>query len=156
MAKTLILIVCCFILSGCATTRGTPSLEMQSRIDYLEDEIKTKNYKIEKMENELRQVKQAYISKQNEAGIAAKRSKKQTVSAAKVNADESKEIIRVSGVTALQVQSALKKAGFYQGKIDGKIGSKTKAAIKAFQRKNNLKVDGVVGQGTWTKLKKNN
>ncbi|MBU1042874.1 MAG: peptidoglycan-binding protein [Candidatus Omnitrophica bacterium] len=151
MAKKLILIVCCFILSGCATTRGTSNLAMQSRIDDLEAEVKTKDYKIEKMENELRQVKQAYIAKQNDAVKVTKRAKPQTG----VNPDENREIIRVSGVTAEQVQSALKKAGFYQGKIDGEIGSKTKAAIKAFQQENNLKVDGVVGKGTWAKLRKN-
>jgi len=54
---------------------------------------------------------------------------------------------------AKQIQIALKKAGFYSGPIDGKIGPKTRQAIKAFQKKNNLKVDGIVGKNTWEKLK---
>lgn len=53
-----------------------------------------------------------------------------------------------------QIQRALKKAGLYKGKVDGKIGKQTKKAIKAFQKKNKLKVDGVVGEKTWTALKK--
>jgi murein L,D-transpeptidase YcbB/YkuD len=54
--------------------------------------------------------------------------------------------------TARRIQSALKQAGFYQGGIDGKIGPKTKEAIRDFQQANGLKVDGKVGPQTWTQL----
>ncbi len=53
-----------------------------------------------------------------------------------------------------QIQAALTKAGLYKGKLDGKIGKQTRSAIKAFQKKNKLKIDGVVGEKTWTMLKK--
>jgi hypothetical protein len=39
-----------------------------------------------------------------------------------------------------RVQRALNSAGFNPGKIDGEIGSKTMAAVNAFQRKNGLAV----------------
>ena len=52
-----------------------------------------------------------------------------------------------------QVQAALKNAGYYKDKIDGKIGPKSKQAILNFQRDNNLVVDGKVGPKTWSKLK---
>ena len=51
-----------------------------------------------------------------------------------------------------QIQQALKNSGFYQGPIDGKIGPKTRDAIREFQRANGLKVDGVAGPNTWAKL----
>lgn len=51
------------------------------------------------------------------------------------------------------IQKALKNAGYYQGNVDGKIGSATKEAVKAFQRDNGLEADGVVGRRTWDKLK---
>ncbi|HTZ11516.1 MAG TPA: peptidoglycan-binding domain-containing protein, partial [Candidatus Margulisiibacteriota bacterium] len=51
--------------------------------------------------------------------------------------------------TGKDIQSALKNAGFYAGEVDGKIGPKTKAAIEAFQKANNLKPDGKVGPKTW-------
>ncbi|MBU4311513.1 MAG: peptidoglycan-binding protein [Candidatus Omnitrophica bacterium] len=51
-----------------------------------------------------------------------------------------------------QAQIALKKAGFYQGEIDSKIGPKTKKAIIDFQRSKKLKPDGVVGLKTWEEL----
>lgn len=53
-----------------------------------------------------------------------------------------------------RIQSALQKAGFYKGKIDGKIGPQTKRAIKAFQRVNGLKANGIVGKRTAEKLNK--
>lgn len=53
-----------------------------------------------------------------------------------------------------QIQRALKKAGFYKGEIDGKIGSKTKEAIIKFQKAHGLKADGVVGKRTLAELNK--
>ena len=54
---------------------------------------------------------------------------------------------------AINIQKALKSAGYYQGGIDGKIGASTKDAVKAFQRDNGLEADGVIGRRTWDKLK---
>jgi len=54
--------------------------------------------------------------------------------------------------TKTEIQQALKNAGFYQGPIDGKIGSLTREAIRQFQQVHGLTVDGVVGRQTWVKL----
>jgi len=51
-----------------------------------------------------------------------------------------------------QIQQALKNAGLYAGEIDGKIGPKSKKAIRDFQAQNGLTVDGKVGPKTWEKL----
>lgn len=51
------------------------------------------------------------------------------------------------------VQRALTALKLYEGRIDGKMGPKTKKAIEEFQRQNGLKVDGVAGPRTWQKLK---
>lgn len=51
-----------------------------------------------------------------------------------------------------QIQLALRKAGFYKGKIDGKIGPQTRNAIRTFQKTIGLKQDGLVGQKTWEEL----
>lgn len=48
---------------------------------------------------------------------------------------------RGSGVKALQ--EALKELGFYTGTADASYGSATIAAVKAFQKKNGLKQDGI-------------
>ncbi len=47
-----------------------------------------------------------------------------------------------------ELQGRLAELGFYKGAIDGIIGKKTIAAIKAFQKENDLTVDGVAGPKT--------
>ena len=42
----------------------------------------------------------------------------------------------------------LKNWGYYSGEVDGIFGSQTTAAVKYFQRKNGLTVDGIVGAAT--------
>lgn len=51
-----------------------------------------------------------------------------------------------------KIQTALKNAGLYSGKIDGKIGPGSKKAIEAFQKQQGLKADGKVGPKTWAAL----
>jgi peptidoglycan hydrolase-like protein with peptidoglycan-binding domain len=36
--------------------------------------------------------------------------------------------------------------------VDGDLGSKTEDAVCAYQKKNGLVEDGIVGKNTWTKL----
>lgn len=54
---------------------------------------------------------------------------------------------------ATAIQRALKTAGYYQGAIDGKVGSRTKQALRDFQRDQGLVTDGVCGRQTWARLK---
>ena len=61
------------------------------------------------------------------------------------------EIALAATLTTSQVktvQTKLKNWGYYTGSVDGIYGAKTKAAVKAFQKKNKLTVDGVVGPKT--------
>lgn len=51
-----------------------------------------------------------------------------------------------------QVQTVLKKWGYYTGSVDGINGPKTKEAVKKFQRKYGLTVDGIVGPATAAKM----
>ena len=56
--------------------------------------------------------------------------------------------------TTRDIQSSLKNAGFDSGPIDGKMGPKTRQAIKDFQKSKGLVPDGVVGPKTWASLSK--
>lgn len=47
-----------------------------------------------------------------------------------------------------QIQTKLKRWGYYNGNVDGIFGSQTLEAVKYFQRKNGLTVDGIVGPAT--------
>lgn len=51
-----------------------------------------------------------------------------------------------------RAQGQLKELGIYSGEITGKVGSKTTAAIKEFQRRNGLTADGVLGPSTIARL----
>jgi len=51
-----------------------------------------------------------------------------------------------------KIQEKLKAWGYYSGSADGIYGSQTFEAIKKFQRKNNLQVDGVAGEKTLAAL----
>lgn len=52
------------------------------------------------------------------------------------------------GSEVTQIQTKLKRWGYYTGNVDGIYGSQTLAAVKYFQRKNGLKVDGIAGTKT--------
>ena len=53
-----------------------------------------------------------------------------------------------SGNEVIQIQTKLKRWGYYNGNIDGIYGSRTVAAVRSFQSKNGLTVDGVAGPKT--------
>ena len=46
------------------------------------------------------------------------------------------------------IQEKLKRWGYYTGNVDGIYGSQTVAAVKRFQQKNGLTVDGIAGPQT--------
>ncbi len=66
----------------------------------------------------------------------------------------SAEQIETYAVTAdtREVQTRLKKWGYYTGNVDGINGPKTKAAVKSFQKKYGLTQDGIVGPLTAAKM----
>lgn len=53
-----------------------------------------------------------------------------------------------SGAVVKKIQTKLKNWGYYTGSIDGIYGSKTRSAVRYFQSKNKLTVDGIVGKKT--------
>lgn len=57
-----------------------------------------------------------------------------------------------SGTDVKTMQRKLKNWGYYKGSVDGIFGSQTKEAVKYFQRKNGLVVDGIAGKKTLSAL----
>lgn len=56
------------------------------------------------------------------------------------------------GDAVRKLQELLNAKGYTCGNVDGIFGSKTKAAVLAFQKANGLGADGIVGPLTWGKL----
>ena len=88
-------------------------------------------------------------------GVAGSETLKKPDSAYK-NADSDKDdgSLRkgATGSAVKNLQTKLKKLGFYNASIDGDYGDTTVAAVKAFQKKYNLTADGVAGSETLKKL----
>jgi N-acetylmuramoyl-L-alanine amidase len=59
-----------------------------------------------------------------------------------------------TGEDVIELQSRLQYIGFYKGKIDGVFGWNTYWALRNFQEKFGMKVDGIAGQKTKEKLVK--
>lgn len=56
------------------------------------------------------------------------------------------------GDMVAQIQKVLKNEGLYTGNIDGIYGSNTAKAVRAYQQKYALTVDGIVGEKTLAKM----
>lgn len=122
--------------AGCATAkpRRADSTDLASQVASLQSEIQAKDQQIQDLQYQLESYQQSLSGGRNFTSTKS-------------------PSIRVAGVTVADVQRALVKAGFDPGPVDGRLGKKTKSAIKDFQRKNNLNADGVVGEKTWQLLK---
>ena len=51
-----------------------------------------------------------------------------------------------------ELQEALQQEGFHSGKTDGVYGSVTTSSVKAFQKYEGLRTDGVAGESTLEEL----
>ncbi|MBF0122152.1 MAG: peptidoglycan-binding protein [Candidatus Omnitrophica bacterium] len=155
IARFLMIAFVSFAISGCATTPQAPSpvnqlqnhvADLQQRMEQQEKEVVDLKYEVKEIAGKIESGKTVDMEESDEGSGSFK-----TGSSA-VNTQAS-PIIKATGVTAVDLQKALKGAGLYDGKIDGKIGSKTRAAVIEFQKQHNLKSDGVVGQKTWGAMK---
>ena len=136
-------------LAGCATTgHKAQQDQFQTRITELEKKVEEKDSEIVDLQYQVKDLSSKVSSKEtSEMPIIPEETV--TKSSSKAYGDD---IIRVEA-SAKDIQTALRNAGVYTGKIDGKIGSGTKAAIVEFQKQNRLASDGVLGKKTWKVLK---
>ncbi|HXV28383.1 MAG TPA: peptidoglycan-binding protein [bacterium] len=135
------------IFSGCATKKTKKDISaLQSQVGALTDELTRLDQSLQETRASIQEQQNKISSLESRRGSGSARS----------DASVSAGIYRTpSGfeLPARNIQQALKNAGYYQGSIDGKVGSQTRGAIQAFQRDNGLGTDGVVGRQTWSKLK---
>ncbi len=126
-----------FVLSGCATTRPKPAdaSDPSAQVAELQNELQAKDQQIQDLQYQLA-------------------SYEESIKAAPGGSGGKSTLIHVPGVSIKDLQKALAAANYDPGAVDGRMGKKTKSAIKAFQKKNGLKADGVVGEKTWLLLKK--
>ncbi|HYE12773.1 MAG TPA: peptidoglycan-binding protein, partial [Patescibacteria group bacterium] len=56
------------------------------------------------------------------------------------------------GMEVKKLQQQLKSLGYFKGEITGYFGSVTEVAVKSFQKKSGISVDGIVGSSTYKKV----
>lgn len=150
-------ILCAIIigLSGCATikkeTKEDQLNQFQTQICELQNQVKQKDEQINYLQNRVAEQEQltSLINQRmrRESFKSKKKKRQEKISYEKDNKKNCEK-------TPENIQLALKNAGFYKGPINGKLGQKTRNAICRFQKSKRIKVDGAVGQKTWSCLKK--
>ena len=158
------------VLSGCAVTQN-PDLEIEGlrkQLNIQEGQAQEKDRQIASLQDSLYKEKSASEGK---AELQAQlEGKEKTIASLQAALDkESKQRALLSeridvltgqykthGSTNYikQIQTALKNAGYDPGIIDGKLGSKTRKAIRYFQKAGGLDINGKIDKKTWLKLKK--
>jgi len=138
-------------LVGCATTqKPTTSSQLQIRVAYIESQLDDQSEDIAQLRSTVEE-----LSLHNQTAIvpaieARRNVKPSSPKITRIARDQ--KILRVP-VTPQEVQEGLKNAGYYNGAIDGKLGSGSKRAIKEFQTDHDLVSDGIIGKKTWSELK---
>jgi peptidoglycan hydrolase-like protein with peptidoglycan-binding domain len=120
-----------FVISGCATMSKNDELSNQglrNKISALEAQLSEKDDEINSLKESVAKTDQSVDS----------------------NLQNSQEGAQCN---AKMIQTALTNAGYFQDAVDGKMGRKTRQAVRGFQKANNLAVDGRVGKNTWAVLK---
>lgn len=144
------LVLCLFIsimLMGCATGSQTTIQGLTNRIDSLENTISNRDREISRLQDQINRLSREIADR--DKTIAQLKPKPEPIT----KTDDQLGVIRVNA-TVEEVQKALQKAGYYDGKIDGKIGPRTISGISDFQRDHGLTTDSIVGKKTWELLQK--
>ncbi len=120
-------------LTGCATFEGK---DISERVDKVERRVST----LEK--------KQSVSDTQSTSTAVTDYTSQDTGSTSATPSSST------ASLSNKQIQTALTKAGYYNGPVDGKIGANSRKAIRKFQTDHGLKVDGVPGAQTQGALSK--
>lgn len=140
-------------LSGCATVQKPTSVnQLQIRMAQVEDRLDEREQDITEIKYAVEELVVSIEKLADSAKPVNIPSKTVPVSSTKASESRYQKIVRVP-VTPQEVQTALKSSGYYSGAIDGKLGSGSQRAIKAFQKDHDLESDGIVGRKTWAELK---
>ena len=136
MTKNMCVILSCMLLgtialSGCGTVPKKFKEEVsgiRTRVDTLESRVEG----VEGRQTDLERMAQEEAARRVKSNIGTR---------TKTRSPAAKAEIR-------EIQTLLKNAGYYTGRIDGVKGRVTRKSIREFQRANGLSADGIVGPKT--------
>jgi len=152
--KLFIAVILAVTLTGCTTTKRSPTAvnQLQIRVAQIENRIDAQDQDIVELQSDVKELKGQ--EKNRAQGIEPPNVSHETVKTPSVKTVKSDRegILRVP-VTPQEVQIALQNAGYYRGAIDGKLGLGSQMAIREFQADHDLVSDGIIGKKTWAELK---
>ncbi len=165
--KFLLVCLLSLMVSGCASSKSSSlnselkvqTVQLKRQLDEKEAEIVSLKQEISSLNRLVSQFEDGNYQEETDDNFIEyepyqqkPKKKSSTAAQAKKKSLKTQAIVRVN-VDHKTIQTALRNAGYYEGGIDGKIGRQSKQAIHAFQKDHDLKVDGIIGQKTWTELK---
>jgi outer membrane murein-binding lipoprotein Lpp len=135
-------------LSGCASRKTGKKVDtIQAQVNAMTDELVRLDQSLQDTRSAIQSSEGRGATLVSDSGVVSSGSSEGAVVGGMYRTPSGFEIPSVN------IQKALKKAGYYSGGIDGKVGPGTRDAIAAFQKDNGLSADGVCGRATWAKLK---
>ena len=114
----------------------------------IDDLTKQLNRSQSALETQLAQIKQFTTSNENKIGQLTGSVNSLAGSVDNLQSASTSLLLGASGKSVGDLQARLKELGFFQGESDGNFGLSTVEAVKAFQAKNGLPADGLVGPQT--------
>ncbi len=132
-----------FAVVGCETVPK----KFKEEVSGIKTRVETLETKVESVESKQAEVERTANEQAQKLEEMKATGEAKTNISVKPRGGKSKEWIK-------ELQTCLKNAGFYTGKIDGVKGRNTRRAIREFQRANGLTADGAVGKKTWELLSK--
>jgi len=152
-SKALILsgLFCLSFLTGCATTATIEQSNAEVQLQSRETKIADLTSSLEKERQEQQRLSEALLERDKKIKelTLLLQKEKNKMKTAESGPSKSKGYY----FFVIAMQAALRDAGFSLGLIDGKIGERTRAALKNFQKANSLPADGQIDKQTWQILR---
>lgn len=153
-------------LAGCAVTSRK---ELDSEIQDLHRQMNSLSAQAQQKDEQIASLQRSLEDKSKEEGLQAQLKEKERLASSLQKAldKEAKERAKLAErldvltgkykasphASTKQVQIALRNAGYDSGAIDGLMGSRSRKAIRDFQKDNGLAITGKIDKPTWEKLR---
>lgn len=140
-------------LSGCVTAPVKPD---ESQIRALENQVSSLEAEVLKRDSEIINLSRALDKERQERGRLLEAISKQEKEVENLTETIQQQKKKSRGKTyytsIMKMQTALRNAGFEPGIIDGKMGPRTRDALREFQKAHGLPADGRLDRQTWDLL----
>lgn len=164
--KIILSVSAVLFLAGCAATSRR---ELDTEIQDLHRQMNSLSAQAQQKDEQITSLQRSLEDKSKEENLQAQLKEKERLASSLQKAldKEAKEKAKLaerldvltgkyrsaSNAYVKQVQIALQNAGYGPGAIDGRMGSRSKKAIRDFQKDNGLNITGKIDKSTWEKLR---